>query len=381
MEFNHNILLLDADEQSAQDIQRFLKVSTYTFGVSHATDVQEGLNYIRNRRPDIILLDTRLADSNGFDAFKQQVSKEKIPVILLSGQTGTEPRHEAEAIGAHDYIVKNKINLFHLQKTILNTLKISEAETRLGNSFNQSAQQQASLYKLLNKTTSSVIVINADDSLLYANDNAYILLSEEGIRNQLANHLTYRQVEEDEFIELRPGNVVLKIKISAIEWNNAPGNLFVIDRLAEHEMRNGLLANESFISLINSLGENIVLLRSQRIAFANKAALKSFNLAAGEVKGRPVTDFFADYNTSILPVTVKSFIAEKATGGILKLADGTRHKVSMLRKPVTLADGFYELLTFVHDAPLHEHLVPQGRSAEDSYTTDSVLHLASHDLR
>ena len=193
MESNHNILLLDGDEQSALDIQRFLKVSAYTFSVSHATEVQEGLNYLRTRKPDLILLDAQLAKASDFGAFKQALAKDKIPVILLSQHSGSETRNEAEAAGAQDYIVKNKINLFHLQKTILNTLKIAEAESKLGNSFNQSAQQQAGLYKLLDKTSSSVIVINAADVLLYANDRAYTLLSEEGIRNQLANLLTYRR--------------------------------------------------------------------------------------------------------------------------------------------------------------------------------------------
>ena len=114
MEPNHNILLLDGDEQSALDIQRFLKVSAYTFGVSHASDLQEGLSYLHSRKPEIILLDSQLAKSKDFEAFKDLVSKEKIPVILLSSLSGAESRHEAEAAGARDYILKNKINLFHL---------------------------------------------------------------------------------------------------------------------------------------------------------------------------------------------------------------------------------------------------------------------------
>ena len=205
MDSNHNILLLDGDEQSALDIQRFLKVSAYTFGVNHAVEVQDGISYLRTRRPDIVLLDSQLVKSKDFDTFKQMVTKEKIPVILLSTNSGAESKREAETAGAYDYIVKNKINLFHLQKTILNTLKVSEAEVKLGNSFNQSAQQQATLYSLLDHTSSSLVVINSEDQLLYANERAYLLLSEEGIRHQLAHHLIYRKAGEEEFIELRPG--------------------------------------------------------------------------------------------------------------------------------------------------------------------------------
>ncbi len=381
MESNHNILLLDGDEQSALDIQRFLKVSAYTFSVSHATEVQEGLNYLRTRKPDLILLDAQLAKASDFGAFKQALAKDKIPVILLSQHSGSETRNEAEAAGAQDYIVKNKINLFHLQKTILNTLKIAEAESKLGNSFNQSAQQQAGLYKLLDKTSSSVIVINAADVLLYANDRAYTLLSEEGIRNQLANLLTYRRVEAEDFIELRPTNVVLKIRVSEIDWTGAEANLFIIDRNQSNDDKTGLLANESFTSLLNSLTANIILLRAERVAFANKAALKAFNLSAEEVKGRQPADFFDGYLTTTSGVTVKSFVAEKVTKGTIKLADGTKHSMKLLSKPVTLSGEFYELLTFEMESSITGYLAPQGRSDDDRFTTDSVLHLASHDLR
>ena len=381
MEGNHNLLLLEADEQSALDIQRFLKVSAYTFSVSHATDVQEGLNYLRTRKPDLVLLDAQLSKVKEYEAFKQVVAKEKIPVILLAQHSGIETRNEASAAGAQDYIVKNKINLFHLQKTILNTLKIAEAENKLGNSYNQSAQQQASLYKLLDKTSSSVIVINAEDTLLYANDRAYVLLSEEGIRHQLASLLTYRKVETEDVIELRPGKVVLKIRVSEIDWSEIHANLFIIDKHEAAEDTTGLLANESFTTLLNSLNANIVLLRSDRIAFANKAALKVFNLNSDEVRGRQPVDFFEGYVSTTSGVSVKSFVAEKVSKGLIKLADGTKHSMKLLSKPVTLSGEFYELLTFEVDGGARGQLMPQGRSDDDRFTTDSVLHLASHDLR
>ena len=228
MESNHNILLLDGDEKSALDIQRFLKVSAYTFSINHAADVQEGLNFLRTRKPDIVLLDGALTASKDFDALKQLVTKSKIPVILLSSQGAAESKQEAQTAGATDYIIKNKINLFHLQKTILNTLRISEAEAKLGNSFNQSAQQQAVLYKLLDKTGAAMVVVSAEGSLLYANERAYILLSEEDIKAQLASHLTYRRLKDETFAELRPGNLILKIRSSEIDWNGEAANLFII---------------------------------------------------------------------------------------------------------------------------------------------------------
>ena len=381
MESNHNILLLDGDEKSALDIQRFLKVSAYTFSINHAADVQEGLNFLRTRKPDIVLLDGALTASKDFDALKQLVTKAKIPVILLSSQGAAESKQEAQTAGAADYIIKNKINLFHLQKTILNTLRVSEAEAKLGNSFNQSAQQQAMLYKLLDKTGAAMVVVSAEGMLLYANERAYVLLSGEDIKMQLVNHLTYRRLKEETFVELRPGNLILKIRSSEIDWNGEAANLFIIETHDSPEIKKGLLDDESFITFINSLNTNILVLKNSRVAFANGMALKAFNLTTAEVQGRSGTDFFEGYGSVTAPLTIQSIAAEKEIKAVMKPGDGTQHKVNLITKPITLSGGFYELLTFELEPNLGGQMVPQGRSAEDRFNTDSVLHLASHDLR
>lgn len=380
MESNHNILLLDGDEQSALDIQRFLKVSAYTFGVSHVTQLQEGLNYLRTRKPDIVLLDAQMVQGGDFGLLKQQLDKDKIPIILLSANSGSESKREAEAIGAQDYIIKNKINLFHLQKTILNTLKITEAEAKLGNSFNQSTQQQSTLFRVLDKTSSAVIIVNADDFLLYANDNAYKLLSEEGVRNQLANHLSYRKLKEEEFIELRPGNLILKIRASETEWGGAAANLFVIDRFAGTGNKESLLADESFQALLNSLSENVIVLQYDRIVFANRAALNVFNLNLSAIREKLPAELIEGYASDPV-LTVKSFVAERESKGLITLADGTQQIMALRTRPVTISGEFCQLLTFDPERGLPDQLVPQGSSAEDRFATDGVLHLASHDLR
>ena len=111
MQGSRNILLLDSDEQSAQDIQRFLKVSAFAFNLSHASDITEGLNYLKNRKPHLILLDAELMKQNNFSAFKQLMQKENVPSILLSETGDEETAKQAGQAGAVDFMVKNKINL------------------------------------------------------------------------------------------------------------------------------------------------------------------------------------------------------------------------------------------------------------------------------
>ena len=146
MEALHNILLIDANGQSAQEIQGFLKVSAYAFSISHALGLQEGVSYLNDKKPEIILLDAGVLNDANFKQFKQLAERKNIPIILLSDVKAGEIRAQAEQAGAVDYLAKTDINLFQLQKVILNTLKINEDESKLDATFSQFNAKQASLY-------------------------------------------------------------------------------------------------------------------------------------------------------------------------------------------------------------------------------------------
>ena len=108
------------------EIQRFLKVSPHSFAFSHVASVAEGLNYLKNRKHDLILLDAAMLKESNFFMFKHEKAKENIPVIMLSELNEQDSKRQAEIAGAADYMAKNEINLFHLQKTIMTVLKLNE---------------------------------------------------------------------------------------------------------------------------------------------------------------------------------------------------------------------------------------------------------------
>ena len=376
----HNILLIDNDEQSARDIQRFLKVSAYTFGVSHASRLDEGLGYLKNHKPDIVLLDTSFVNETDFGAFKQMLEKEDIPVILLSDISSSETKKNAELAGASDYIVKNKINLFHLQKTILNTLKISETEARLDDTFNKFVAQQDSLYKLLNKTNSGILIVSKQNKVLFANDKAYDLLSERG--ENLAGHFTYRELAEDELVELRSGNgFAISIRSSCLDWNDEKANLFVLDKIKpEISNAESILADETLLAFLNSLHENILLLKENKVVFVNKPALQNLKLGKNDVAGFKLNDIFDIKGQLNDAFSVSSLFVERELDGLLKNQEGSAKPVRLLLKPMSIAGAFYQLLS-VEFKNQQDQSAPKGRSDEDKFSTESVLHLASHDLR
>ena len=224
-------------------------------------------------------------------------------------------------------------------------------------------------------------MINAQNTIRYANAKAYSILGEEGIKKHLAEHLSYRLAEEDEQIELKPKkNISVTIRISDLEWNGERANLFVLDRIkTKEEKPDAVLQDEVFVSLLNSLTENILLLKGDTIVQANKPALNILRLKQTAIQNKQLKDIFESDETLNAEISVQSFLSERVSRGMLKISDGSEQHVQLSYKPLNLGEEFYQLLSFkLSNEPDN---IPGSRNDEDKFSSGDVLHLASHDLR
>jgi len=385
MNSTRNILLLDNDEQSAQEIQRFLKVSAYAFSVSHAMDVNEGLNYLKNRKPDLVLLDGDMLRKKEFASLKSITDREKVPLVLLADMTNAEAEKQAGNAGAVDYLVKNKINLFHLQRTIVNALKLNEVETRLDDTYNDFSAQQEAVLSVLNKISDGVMVINAQNMVRFANAKAYSILGEGSLRKHLADYLRYREVDqEEEQFTLQPlASLQIRITVSELTWNGETANLLVFQRLeTTPAAEQSLLALSTFSAFINSLHERILILKDKRIVLVNQAAQKLLQIKSANLLHQPLTDFFQGDNFLTENLSLQSFLADMESEGEIRLKDGSSQAISYVLKPMNLAGEFYHLFTFAPAPTAEEQAMPGWRTEEEEkFSSENVLHLASHDLR
>ena len=293
MDSARNILLLDGNEQSALEIQQFLKAGTYPFVVNHTTILKDGIASLRSSQPDLILIDAQMHGATGFDTFRHLIENSHIPVILLAESRSAEAQRQAELLRAGDYLIKNKLNLFHLQKIILNTLKINETETKLDSTYSEFNERQASLLKTLDKTGAAVIVINRRNEVLYASARAYAILNDEALQQRLANYIIYRQLQQEEELTVKhDNNLQLHITINPINWSGAEANLFVIEKKLDEAGGQGLFNVQAIQPVLNALRGNIMVLQGSKILFANTAACKHLNATSQQLKHASLTDFF-----------------------------------------------------------------------------------------
>src|ERR1700741_826994 len=83
-----------------------------------------GLEQVRARPPDVILLDLRLPDQSGLDVYRQiRAIDGRIPVIFVTMAKTADAAIEAMKQGAYDYLFK-PLNPHQLQRVVGEALEV-----------------------------------------------------------------------------------------------------------------------------------------------------------------------------------------------------------------------------------------------------------------
>ncbi|WP_299783637.1 response regulator transcription factor [uncultured Roseobacter sp.] len=100
-----NILLIEDELRVADFIRRGLKAEGWV--VEHAGDGETGLDIIRDRKFDVIILDLMLPGISGQQVCqKLRARLNKTPVMMLTALDSTDERVSGLRLGADDYLPK-----------------------------------------------------------------------------------------------------------------------------------------------------------------------------------------------------------------------------------------------------------------------------------
>jgi two-component system nitrogen regulation response regulator GlnG len=99
------LLVVDDDQSVRYSFRRVLEGDG--FQVATAATGAEGLKYLREHRPDVVVLDLQLPDRSGLEVFQEiQAIDPRRPVVFITAHGTTETAIEAMKGGAFDYLVK-----------------------------------------------------------------------------------------------------------------------------------------------------------------------------------------------------------------------------------------------------------------------------------
>lgn len=117
------ILIVEDDEFISDVYQR--KLLLEGFEVALAKDGEEALRTIRERRPDLVLLDIMIPLKDGFQVLsdlRADAGLSDIRVVVMSNLSQGKDIAHAKELGALDYIVKSNIALSDMVQRIRKAL-------------------------------------------------------------------------------------------------------------------------------------------------------------------------------------------------------------------------------------------------------------------
>ena len=104
---NDTLLIIDDEAANIQVISDFLE--TQGIEIMMAKNGADGISRALKGQPDLILLDIRMPDMDGYEVchqLKSDKSTKEIPIIFMTGLTELDDKLKAFAVGGVDYITK-----------------------------------------------------------------------------------------------------------------------------------------------------------------------------------------------------------------------------------------------------------------------------------
>lgn len=119
-----NILIVEDDDFFRDLLKK--KLVSLGFNILEAANGEEGIELTKQKKPDLIILDLLLPNTDGFEVLskvKTNSDTSLIPVIIVSNLGQQEDVERGLKLGAVDYLIKSQFDIDSIVTKIKGVLK------------------------------------------------------------------------------------------------------------------------------------------------------------------------------------------------------------------------------------------------------------------
>ena len=190
------VLLVDDDEEDFILTRSLIKeFNNNQFKIDWVSTFEDAEKAIQAGQHDIYLIDYRLGINTGVDLLKRAISMGcKEPIIMLTGKGDQKIDMEAMEAGAADYLVKDKIDAFILERSMryaIDRVKGLEAIVESENKYRS----------IFEKSRDVIYITSREGKFIDINDSAIKLFgySKEELLNLNVKHLYASELDRENF--------------------------------------------------------------------------------------------------------------------------------------------------------------------------------------
>lgn len=209
------LLVVDDEPNVLYSLESSLR--SPTLQVVTAGDAKNGIGLVRSGVPDAVLLDVRLPDMSGLDAFAEiQKIDPHLPVIMMTAYTTTDTAIEAIKRGAFEYLLK-PVDLRQLRSVVDRAIELSQL-SHIPAEFSGVAQLETSAENIVGRSATMQEVYKAIGRVA-ATDVNVLILGESGTGKELVARAIHHHSRRTE-------NPMLAINCAAIPETLLESELF-----------------------------------------------------------------------------------------------------------------------------------------------------------